>query len=404
MSESTGQSSNGKAQPQKPSGARKPAARKSKPLFMKQKNMMRVVYALLPILVSAIYFFGWRALAVVAVVLAAGLTTERITSKKQGRPISMACFVTCLLFGLSLPATVPYYVAIVGIVVAILFGKEVFGGFGRNFANPAIVGRAFVYVCFPPQLTKFFVPAFKGFPGGFAHWSFDSLKTLPTYLANMPETAGIAPTDAVSQASPMWIVRDVPGGEQFVDYWQLFWGNIGGVFQQEGNWRIMTAGSMGEACVPLILLAAVYLLVTKTANWRLMLSGVLGLVFANLLFRHVLGFDGPGREGVPPLMLNLLAGTTMYVLVFMLTDPVSAPKQNLAQFAYGGIIGFLVVFLRWKGVFVAAASFAILLGNIVGPWLDIGAKSWTDWRKARKKRREALDVNGSREAAGEAGL
>ena len=127
--------------------------------------MRRVCYALLPIWASAIYFFGWRCFAVVAVVLATGLATEYLTSKYLRKaPISQACFVTCLLFGLSLPPTVPFYVAMVGIVVAILFAKEVFGGFGRNFANPTIVGRAFVYICFPIALTGSFVPGLPGLP------------------------------------------------------------------------------------------------------------------------------------------------------------------------------------------------------------------------------------------------
>src|SRR6056297_2400910 len=126
-----------------------PPKKKPKKRFMKQKNMVRVLYALAPILVAGIYFFGWRVLSLVAVCTAAGLLTEYITSRQRGAPISMACFVTCGLYSLSLPATCPYWVGIVGIVVAILFGKEVFGGFGRNFANPAIVGRTFVYVAFP---------------------------------------------------------------------------------------------------------------------------------------------------------------------------------------------------------------------------------------------------------------
>jgi Na+-transporting NADH:ubiquinone oxidoreductase subunit B len=373
----------GKADKAKP----KPKPNRSKPLFLKQPQMLRVVYALLPILASAIYFFGWRALAVVAVCYLAGGLTERITSRQRKQPMSMALFVTCMLYGLSLPPTVPYYVAIVGIVVAILFGKEVFGGFGRNFVNPAILGRAFVYVCFPIALTGQFAPAFGGpsdWAGGLTKWSYATHGEIPAYIDAPARVAEKPVVDTISQASPMWVYKDV-GPEAFhkgTGYTELAWGRIGGIFTQEGTPRLMTAGSMGEGCAILIVLAAVYLLVTKTANWRLMLMTLVGLVVANTLFRNILGFDGPGT-GVPPVMLNLLAGTALYVMVFMVTDPVSAPRQTSAQYVYGFIIGFCTVFFRWKGPFVAAASFAVLFGNLLSPLLDIGAQHYKDWQKAR---------------------
>ena len=363
----------------------KPARR---PLFMKQKVMLRMVYALVPLLVSAIYFFGWRCLAVLGVCWGAGLVTEYITSRQRGQSISMANFVTCWLLALSLPPLIPYWVAAVAAVVAVLFGKEVFGGFGRNFANPAIVGRAFVYVAFPVPMTAQFVPAFRGFPGGFAHWSFGSLGELPAYIQRLPQYAELASkdvADAVTQASPMWVVREfgrdamLHGGS----LWDDFLGTVGGVFQTSGgDVRILAAGSMGEGCALLIVLAAVYLLWTRTANWRLMAGGAIGLTAATVLFRHLLGFDGLG--GVPPLLFTLWTGTTLYAVVFMVTEPVSAPKRKGAIWAYSILIGFLVVTLRWRGVFVAAASFSILLGNIVGPLLDIAAEWWAARRKARK--------------------
>ncbi len=365
-------------------------------LFMKQKNMLRVIYALVPILISAIYFFGWRVLAVLAVCQAAGLLTELITSRRRGQLVSAANFVTCWLFALSLPPTAPLWIAVVGVVVAILFGKEVFGGFGRNFANPAIVGRCFVYVCFPTALTSSFAPVFKGFPGGFAHWSFESLKELPGYLAGAVGAAAggrVQVADAISQASPLWVAKRMPieVAEKAISLWDMFVGSIGGSFEVGGQMRILSAGSIGEGSAILILLAAVYLLLTKTANWRLMLSSLLGLSLATLLFRHLLGFDGSGE--VPPLQFTLLAGTTLYVTVFMVTDPVSAPKRKLAMYAYGGLIGFLIVTMRWRGVFVAAASFAILLGNLCGPLLDMAAAAWQ--QRTGRRRHPAAGANTS---------
>ena len=361
-----------------------PAAPRAKPppprrraLFMKQANMLRMLYCLAPVALSGVYFFGWRVAAVLAVCVAAALVTERITSRARGQAISTACFVTAVLYALSLPPTVPLWIAVVGMVVGILFGKEVFGGFGRNFANPAIVGRAFVYISFPVELTGRFVPAFKGFPGGLAHWSFEGLKQMPQYLA----ASGQKIADAVSQASPMWVAREhgaeaVTNAGQGASIWDMAFGSIGGTFQAAGEstGHVLAAGSIGEGCAVLIAAAAVYLLWTRTANWRLMGPGFAGVVVANVLFRNVLGFDGPGQ--VPPVEWQLLSGTTMFVMVFMVTDPVSAPKKRPAQIAYAFLIGFLIVTLRWRGVFVAAATFAILLGNLVGPLLDAAAEAW----------------------------
>ena len=360
-----------------PAPARAKAPPRRPGLFMKQANMLRMVYCLIPVMLSGVYFFGWRVAAVVGVCVAAALATERITSRARGQAISTACLVTALLYALALPPTVPLWIAVVGMVVGVLFGKEVFGGFGRNFANPAIVGRAFVYICFPVELTGRFVPAFKGFPGGLAHWSFESLARMPTYLAD----SGRRIADAVSQASPMWVAREygveaLANGGQGVSLWDMAMGSIGGMFRAGGEpaQRVLSAGSIGEGCAVLIALTAVYLLWTKTAKWRLMLGGFAGLAVANVLFRNVLGFDGMGQ--VPPIEWQLLSGTTMFAVVYMVTEPVSAPRKNSAQIAYAFLIGFLIVALRWRGVFVAAATFSILLGNLVAPLLDAAAEAW----------------------------
>jgi len=334
-----------------------------KRLFMRQPNMLRMLYALCPILIAGVYFFGWRVLAVLAVCNAAGLATELVTSRNRGVSVSIACFVTCWLFALSLPPTAPYWLAAVGSVVAILFGKEVFGGFGRNFANPAIVGRTFVYVAFPNEMTAAFEPVFRGFPGGFAHWSMDTMGRLPDYLAGQAGSV----SDVITQATPM-LARSRYGYQTPLT--DLLTGSIGGSFRGEFGPRILAAGSIGEVSAILCILAGVYLLVTRTANWRLMVSPPAGAVAANVLFRNVLG-----QGDVPPLAFTLLSGALMYGAVFMVTEPVSAPKKRPAMLIYGALIGFVMVLLRWKGQFVGAVGFAILLGNVVGPVIDMAAEA-----------------------------
>ncbi|MFP4052877.1 MAG: RnfABCDGE type electron transport complex subunit D, partial [Phycisphaerae bacterium] len=160
-------------------------------------------------------------------------------------------------------------------------------------------------------------------------------------------------------------------------------GTIGGVFQPAGEQaQILAAGSIGEGAAVLIAVCGIYLLVTKTASWRLMLGGFAGAIIASVLFRQVLGYTGPGE--VPPLAWQLLSGTTIYAMVFMVTEPVSAPRNEKARFVYAFTIGFLLVFLRWQGPFVAAATFSILLGNMLAPLIELGAVGWDKWRKERK--------------------
>ena len=340
--------------------------------MLKQKNMLRVLQALMPIAVAGVYFFGWRVVALLTVSVVCGYGTEwYMQSLKKGK-VSYAVFVTVALYALSLPPTTPLWIAATGIIVAILFGKEVFGGFGKNVFNPAIVGRAFVYVTFPIEMTGRFVPVFSGFPGGFAHWSLTAAKQLPASLSG----AGAGIADAFTAATPMWSRRDFG----FTTGWtELFFGNIGGTFTADGSSRLLAAGSIGEVSALLILLGAVYLIATRTAQWRLMLATLLGAGGLNLLLRNVAGIDA-----VPPLHFTLLSGALLYSAVFMVTDPVSAPKVPLSQWIYGAFIGVMIVLFRYKAIFAGGVGFAVLLGNMISPSLDLWIKRYRTAKKEAK--------------------
>jgi Na+-transporting NADH:ubiquinone oxidoreductase subunit B len=332
--------------------------------WLKQQPMMRKVeYALMPALLGAIYFFGWRTLAIVLWVAAVGAATEYFMAKKRGDPVTEAVFVTALLLGLSLPPTIPFWQAGVGAFVAILFGKEVFGGFPRNVFNPAIVGRGFLYVCFPQDMTSHFTAVWKGIPAGFMHWG-------PRLTLD-----GI---DAVSAATPMWSRRDF-GYE--TSLWDLFTGNIGTVFTgTDGVQRVLTAGSVGEVSALLVLIGGIYLLWTKTAQWRLTVSTLAGAIISAAVFRYLLGADA-----VPPIPWSLCSGAMLYAAFFMVTDPISAPNNKTAQYVYGAFIGVMIVFLRWKAVFAGAVAFAILLGNTLSPTLEMIFKAQKKKADAKKK-------------------
>ena len=341
----------------------------NKPAFLKQPMMMRVLHALIPVALAAVYFFGWRVLALVGVSALFALLAEWVMVAGRNAKISQAVWVTAALYGLSLPPTTPFWIAAVGAVFGIVFGKMVFGGFGKNIFNPAIVGRAFVYVCFPVELTSRFVPVFRGFPGGFARWCFDSLTELPAGLAN----PALKVVDAITAATPMWSRRDYG---HLTGLGDLFTGRIGGLFEHAGLARVLAAGSAGEVSALAILLGAAYLLWTKTANWRLMLGTLLGAVGMNLLLRDALGI-----AAVPPPAFTLLSGAFLYAAVFMVTDPISAPRLKESMWIYGLFIGAMIVFLRYKAVFAGGVAFAILLGNMIAPSLDLWIKRFQARRK-----------------------
>ncbi|MCK5803984.1 MAG: RnfABCDGE type electron transport complex subunit D [Lentisphaeria bacterium] len=329
-----------------PEGSRKTTKKKS--FFKQQKMMRKVLLALSPALVGGIYFFGWRVLALVVWVMVVGALVEYLMAKRRGDPLTESCLVTCLLFSLSLPPTIPFWMAAVGIVVALTFGKELFGGFGRNVFNPAIVGRGFLYVCFPPAMTGSFAPIHSGGLAGLAKWG-------PKTMSD-----GIS---ALTAATPMWTRRDF---DYATPLHNLFFGGIGGAPQG----RILAAGSIGEVSALLLIIGGAYLLYTKTAAWRLVVGSLGGAVAATLIFRFL-----PGGGSVPPVPWTLCSGAMLYACLFMVTDPISAPKDKLTQLVYSAFIGVMIVFLRWRAVFAGGVAFAILLGNTVGPSVEIGLKA-----------------------------
>ena len=137
---------------------------KKKSFIMKQKPMTQVLLALTPLVLASIYFYGWKAVAVLAIVNVAGFLAEYVFAVVYKTKVTQAVFVTNFLFALSLPPTIPLWIPVVGIVFGVVFGKMAFGGFGRNVFNPALAGRAFIYVSFGAQMTasRSWVP----------HWSF----------------------------------------------------------------------------------------------------------------------------------------------------------------------------------------------------------------------------------------
>jgi len=296
-----------------------------KPLLL-QKPHLRVCWALTPIALASIYIFGWRALVLLAVASLFGIASEALFTFREGKPVTSAVFVTCMIFTLSLPPTIPFWMVIVGIVVGVVIGKMAFGGFGQNIFNPAMVGRCFLYITFPIQLTNSWVEPMWGGLGGFLHW------------AN--------PVDVLVRATPLVNLKQ--GGTASLSH--LFVGNI--------------PGSLGETSAFLILLGGTFIIYKKAASWRLALSCLLGgtLVVGVL---HGLGFPT-----VPNPVSAVLSGSFLFGSAFVATEPISGAKTKAGQWIYGGAIGGLTMVLRGFSNFPAGIMFATLIMNAFVPLLD----------------------------------
>lgn len=299
--------------------------------FQKQPMMRKMLWALLPLFAFSIYAYGFRPVWLGIWVFTTGIFTEYLFEKKKKKPVSEAVLVSCMLFLLSLPPNTPFWVATIGIAFGIAFGKEVYGGFGRNVFNPAIVGRLFVYITFPSYMTMGWIN--------------------PTFFG----------TDIISSATPLALLREA----QNIKLIDLFLG-----------WR---AGSIGEAPVFLIILAAVYLVFSKTASWRLIISTYFSAAFLTFIL------DAFNVPKALPTLPAIISGSLLFVAVFMATEPITAPKKMKSQWVYGIIIGLTGVVIRTFSLFSEGWSFAILMGNLFAPLLD---EILHDKKKVPKKQSE----------------
>ncbi|MBZ2174419.1 RnfABCDGE type electron transport complex subunit D [Schnuerera sp. xch1] len=313
--------------------------------FIKQKMMRTVIVSLIPLILTSIYFFGWRSLILLMVVTIFGISTEWIYEKKQNKKISEAILVTCILYTLTLPARTPFWIASIGIVFGVFFAKEVFGGFGRNLFNPALVARAFVYISFPEPLTaQWSIPAV-GFPGGFVKYLTKNI-------------------DVLSQSTPMLTFRET-GFIEPLD--SLLLGNV--------------AGSLGETSAILIIIAGIYLLYKKVAAWQTMTGVIAGFMIANTVF-YILG-----SSQIPNPIFGILSGGFLFGTVFMVTDPISSPKTKGGKWIYGILIGIVTVIIRGYALFAGGMMFSILIGNTFAPIIDEGIKYV---KKMKKEKREEV--------------
>jgi Na+-transporting NADH:ubiquinone oxidoreductase subunit B len=292
---------------------------------MKQKMMRKVIYALIPLILAGIYFYGWRVFTLLLTVTATACAVEWIFVRKTTKKITEAVIVTAILYTLTLPPKIPYYVAVIGIIFGVLFGKMVFGGFGKNPFNPALVGRAFIYVNFPRLMTMEWIAPSKGILGNLTKYSVDT----------------------ITQSTPMLEFRSTG---HMADLWKVVLGNI--------------SGSIGETSAILIILGGLYLLYTKTASKET----VIGLLGSFMLLSGILYISG--MDQIPNPVFGVFSGGLLFGAFFMATDPISSPKTKEGKYIYGAIIGIVTVIIRGFALFAGGMMFAILIGNTFAPLID----------------------------------
>ena len=290
------------------------------------KTIMRdVLIALAPALVGSVVFFGFRALAVTLVSVAAAVGFEWLwcrLMKCDDKTYDLSAVVTGVLLAFVCPPTIPYWMIIIGDLFAIILVKMLFGGIGKNFVNPALAGRAFMF----------------SWPAAMSNW----------VKVGFENSAGLLSTaDAVTAATPLSFMHQ--GNLPDVSVADAFLGNVG--------------GCIGETSALLLLIGFAYLLWRKVLTVRIPLSYIGTVAVLAFLFPQ-------GNDRVQWMAYQLFTGGLMLGAIFMATDYVTSPVTKLGQVVYGIGCGVLTVLIRYFGGYNEGVSYAILIMNCCVVLLD----------------------------------
>ncbi len=303
-----------------------------------RKLMYGVVIALAPALAASIYYFGLGAIIVtltsVLSCVAVEYLTQKFILKTKPSVTDGSAVVTGLLLAFNVPSNLPVYIVIIGAVISIGVAKMTFGGLGSNPFNPALVGRVFLLISFPVQMTSWPVPS--GFKTG--------------YL------------DAVTGATPLGIMSEgIRNGETVAalmekvpTHMQLFYGYMG--------------GSMGEIAAAALIIGGIYMIWKKIITWHIPVTVLLTVA----VFSGILWLADPTKYADP--VFHLLTGGIMLGAIFMATDYVTSPMTHKGMIIYGIGIGVITVLIRNFGAYPEGVSFAILIMNAFVPLLNMYIK------------------------------
>lgn len=301
-----------------------------------ERNMYGVLIALIPAFICSVLFFGIGAIIVTLTSVVACLFFEYVIQKfilkRQPTIWDGSALITGVLLAFNVPSNLPVWIIIIGALVAIGIGKMSFGGLGCNIFNPALVGRVFLLISFPVQMTTW--PLAEGFHGSYV--------------------------DAATGATPLSLLKAaVKSGESvntylmdegFVGYGNMLLGNMG--------------GSLGEVAAFALLIGFAYMLIRKIITWHIPVT----IFLTVFIFGGILNVCAP-EQFVNPLF-HLLSGGLMLGAIFMATDYVTSPMSHKGMIIYGVGIGILTILIRQFGAYPEGMSFAILIMNAFTPLIN----------------------------------
>ena len=281
-----------------------------------KRIMLNVMLALLPSLLAAAYEFGFKPVLMVAVSMSSAVFYEwayRRLMKKSSTIFDFSACLTGMLVAMTLPTAAPWWLPLIGNFFAIVIVKQLYGGLGKNFVNPALASRAFLIASYAGIMTNWVSPRAMGL-------------------------------DAVTMATPMTYLY---AGEPMPDYY---------------NYRNLLLGIMpgcfGEACKIALLLGGVYLIIRKIISWRIPVSYIGTVAVLMLIFGH------EGYDNFSWMMYNILSGGLILAAFFMATDYATSPVTLPGQLLYGVGCGALTVLIRYFGSYPEGVTYSILIMNI----------------------------------------
>lgn len=281
-----------------------------------QSIMRDVIIALVPATAAGIYYFGLRALILIVAAIISAVFFEWLYEKITRKPVTindLSAVVTGLLLAMNLPASAPVWVAIVGSAFAIIFAKQLFGGLGQNFINPALAGRAFLLASYPTEMTTWVVPN------------------------------GLA-ADAATYATPL---AQLKNGALDASLKELVLGQVG--------------GTIGETCAIALIIGGIYLLYKHVISWKI---PVIYIATVFILFAVI------GRHGMRMPVQEIFAGGVMLGGIFMATDYASSPVTPKGQVIFAVGAGLLTYLIRTFGGYPEGVSYSILIMNCCVPLIE----------------------------------
>ena len=308
--------------------------------------MIDVIIAMVPALIWAVYAFGFRALSLTVISVAACVVFEFLTEKLLKKPVTVLDFsavITGILIAFNLPVSTPLWAPVIGAFFGIVIVKQLFGGIGKNIVNPALAARVFLFIAWPNEIKNFVAP---------------SAEKLSAFGINV---------DAVATATPLASLKQgvTPDGNIL----DMFLGN--------------TPGCLGEVSALLLLIGGVYLLLRRVITWHIPVA-YLGTV-------AVITFLFPIDKSVQPwqfMLMELFSGGLMLGAIFMATDYVTSPATKSGRIIFGVGCGLITIFIRYFGGYSEGVSFAILIMNLLVWYIDQFTRPRVFGVRKEKKKKE----------------